>query len=595
MADPIQPMAVDYDRLEDSIGLNYWEYDPVFREEVSRLYDTADLEDATARLETLGEIVGETIVPNATTVDENGPELSTHDRDGTVVNEVEYHPAHLENERLAFEHGCVADSFRAPPGREEPLPLVHSLAASYMLSYADGGLVCIVSMAAGAAVVLEDHLEDERLATYHDAFTKREYDELQQAAMFMTERQGGSDVGTNETTATETEEAGVYELTGEKWFCSNIDADAALTLARRPDAPDGVSGLSLFVLPRRKRNGELNDMVYRRLKDKLGTISVPTGEIELDGAEAYLIGEPEEGFEYMTDMLNYERITNAVGSAAGIGHNLLRCKIHTASREAFGKRLRDHPLMRADLVEMAVRHEAATVFSFAAARALDEYQQTGSDSAFRRMRILASVAKYRTARMSIETASYAMEVRGGDGYVRGFGHHRAVRDAHVASIWEGTSNVLSLDILRAMYRNAAHEPVLADIEEFLSVPEHPVLCELVEEVDAAREGLVESLGTIATEDPEYAQLYAKRVADYIFDVYTAALLCVRAQEAIDEEGDARRAIVAERFVDTHLREHEHRNIPSGDRVPLEHFEAIVDFEPMAPSKLADEPPATAED
>ena len=576
-------MTLDYARYDRGQGLNYWSFDPVLRGEVRRTYEEADWNWAVPRLEAFGELVGHTVAPNADVVDRNGPKLRTRDRDGQLVNAVDYHPAHLESERRVYEAGAVADSFRAPASRKERLPLLHNLAMDYLLGYADIGLACPVAMTAGAAHVL-DRFDDGANADYLEGLCTRYYDDLLQGAMFLTERQGGSDVGAIETVA-EPVDDDVYALSGEKWFCSNVDAGVVLTLARRPDAPSGTAGLSLFLVPRRTRDGARNHLVVRRLKDKLGTVSVPTGEVEFDGTEGYLVGEPERGFRYMAEMLNFERLSNAFAACGATGRALLESKIKAANRETFGRRLDDHPLMRRDLVELAVAHEAATAFTFDAATAFEAAARGGDDEAFGLMRALVPVAKHRTARLAVDVASYAMEIQGGNGYVADWVTHRLLRDAQVLPIWEGPSNVLALDLLRAMAREHSHEAVLARIDEYAAAADHPAIEGLLPRVGEARDGLAAAFATVAEADESTAQYHAKALADRVYDVYAAALLVVEAQRDL-EVGDGRKAVVARRFVDDALGEGPAATIAAGGQPADEWFDAIVRFAPVEPDEVA---------
>jgi acyl-CoA dehydrogenase len=344
-----------------------------------------------------------------------------------------------------------------------------------------------------------------------------------------------------------------------------VVAEGALALARTPGAPGRTEGPSLFVVPHTDGDGEPNDLVVRRLKDKLGTLAVPTGEIVFEWAEATLVGEAERGFRYVTEMLNYERLTNATGTVGIVGRALLEAKIHAANREAFGETIQEFPLMKRDLVEMTVDYEAAATFAFEAAtpyaereRLAAESDETSEDSdAYRLMRLPVPVAKYRTARTAVEAASYAMEVLGGNGYVRGFTVERLYRDAQVLPIWEGTANVLSLDVLRVLGKEAAHE----------------------------------ALVTLATEDEDYAQYHAKRLADLLFDVVTAAVLVHEAEWAIDEDGDGRKALVAESFVRSRFDESEAYGVTSGDRLGMEQFDAIARYASVDPTELLEAAPA----
>jgi len=580
---------IDYGTFEEGRGTNYFTLDRALRREVRRVYPDDRLARGEALLDEFGEHVATTIADNADTVDDHGPQLHTYDRDGEVQNRVEYHPAQTENERLAYGNGAVADSFEAPPGDDDPLPFAHMLAMGYLLSYADPGFYCPVSMTAGAALVLDKYGDEPPLGAYYERLVSRDPDEVIEGAMFLTEKQGGSDVGATETTAEHVEE-NRYELTGEKWFCSNIDAEGTLALARTPDAPEGTAGLSLFLVPHTV-DGDLNDQLYRRLKDKLGTISVPTGEVELRGATGYLIGEEGRGFTYMTDMLNLERLSNAVASCGIVGRALLEAKVHAETREAFGSPIAEYPLMKADLVDLAVDHEAMTAYAFDAARAFDRRERESDEDAYRLMRALIPVAKYRLGRMAVDAASYAMEILGGDGYVDDFVTNRLLRDAQVLPIWEGTSNILSLDLLRALDREDAHEPLLARIGDYCDRAEHPFLADLADEVREAHSDLATAMATLATEDTEYAQLKAKDLADLVFDTYTAALLVAQAQDRIDEADDGRLAVVADRFVARHFRESADRGVTDGDRAPLAFDDAVVRYARVDPDELTPSVPA----
>ncbi|MFD1512328.1 acyl-CoA dehydrogenase family protein [Halomarina rubra] len=611
MDDPI-----DYGTLDSGRDCNYWALDRTLQRVVERAYPEAEFEWAAERLDWLGEETGHRIVDNSEAVERHPPELDTYDDWGEVQNHVEYHPALADTELATYcEFGLAHDVFHAPDGRDEPLGLTHAIAGEAILSYVDPGFVCPASMTVGAAIVLDRFgRDDPRTKRYFEALTSDDPDEYVEGAMFLTEKQGGSDVGANETVAVATDEEGVYELTGEKWFCSNIDAEGTLALARREDAPEGTKGLSLFVVPHTvSEDGDprgegddtrLNDQLYRRLKDKLGTLSVPTGEVELRGATGYLVGEPEQGFRYMTEMLNFERLSNAAASVGIVGRCLLESKVYAADREAFGQTIDQYPLMRRDLVEMAVDYEAASAFVFSASRLLDEYREAvreeGIDSAhdseaFRLMRLLVPIAKLRTARESVDTASYACEVLGGNGYVSGFTTERLLRDAQVLPIWEGTSNILSLDVLRVLAKQASHEVFVPAVEERLdAASEHDALSETAATVREELADLQSGMATLATEDQEYAQLQAKELANYVYDVFAAAELLDMAAEDL-ESGDGRRALVAHEFVSRQFGREEGRGISSGDRVALDHFDAIVRYAGVDPDELATPASAPADD
>jgi hypothetical protein len=208
------------------------------------------------------------------------------------------------------------------------------------------------------------------------------------------------------------------------------------------------------------------------------------------------------------------------------------------------------------------------------------------------MRVLVPIAKYRTGRMAVDTASYAMEILGGNGYVNDFVTNRLLRDAQVLPIWEGTSNILSLDVLRALDREDAHEPLLERIQEHIDATTHDALADAVDVVRDEYAGLGGALAHLPTLDGDEAQLKAKDLADYVFDVYTASLLCEMAQRDL-ADGDARLALVARRFVDIHLDDGDGRAITDDDRFPLDHFDAVVrhasvDPDDLVPARAADD-------
>jgi alkylation response protein AidB-like acyl-CoA dehydrogenase len=581
---------------------NYWDADPALRQAVERALPEADWPDSRERLAAFGRAVAGTIAPNSDTIDRHPPALHTYDAHGEVVNEIEYHPAQAENERLVVEHGVVADSFTAPEGRDEPLPFTHHLGMLALLTYADVGLTCPVAMTSGVALVL-DAFDDGSLREFRDRLVARDPDDWLQGAMFMTEEQGGSDVGRNETTA-ERDADGNWRLTGEKWFCSNIDAGAPLVLARRPDAPEGTEGLSLFLLPQRESDPD-EGVFYRRLKDKLGTKSVPTGELELEGALAHPVGDLDAGFVQMTRMVNLERLANAAGAVGLMGRCLLEARTHAGEREAFGRTLDEHPLMARDLVELTVDHEAAVATTFEAGRQFDAFERgvagasaggdapdaetnpaTDTDRARRLVRLLVPVVKNRTGRLAVDHASYTMEILGGNGYVEEFVTHRLLRDAQVLPIWEGATNVLALETLRVLAREGAHEPLLEDVSARLDAAADPLLAETVETVAAARDDCREALGTLATADRDYAQTQAKELVDLLYDVTAASLLVESASDGLSND-DARGVLVAREFVGRHLRERPVRGITSENRRPLDQFDAIVDHESVLPTDLRD--------
>lgn len=573
---------IDYGQFEEGRHINYWTLDRTLQDEIRRVYDDSEFDWGVDRLAAFGEAVGHEMADNADTVDKHDPELHTYDRDGDLLNEVEYHPAQFDNERLMHEHGTIADSFEAPPGRDEPMTHAHSIAMEHLLSYADTGLGCPTGMTAAGALLL-DEADDPTFDTYYEGSVARDYDDAMLAAMFLTENQGGSDVGKTETTA-EPADDGTWRLTGEKWFTSNLDADYIFTLARLPDGDPGTDGLGMFLVPKHKPDGERNDYYFRRLKDKLGTKSVPTGEVEFEGTFAYLYGDAADGFKHMTTMLNRSRLAVSAWSLGITGRALLEAKIHAADRETFGATLDEHALIQSDLVDMSVDYEGRAALLYDAADAAEDWWRNGDPAATKLGRLLLPLSKFRIARRAVETTSYAMELLGGNGAVSDFVTERLYRDAQIHPIWEGPTNMMAFDVLRSIERLDAHEVAFDVIDDRLDSVDHDALSELKSTVTAEREGLEAALEKLLAADRDSQELHAKQFCDYLFEVYVAALLLSEAQTHIDERDDGRKAVVTRRFVDRHLREQDGRGIADDD-LPMNAYDAIVRYDTVAPTDL----------
>src|SRR6201988_1981743 len=288
---------------------------------------------------------------------------------------------------------------------------------------------------------------------------------LTQGGQFMTEKEGGSDVGTLTTVAVQ--EADHWRLHGEKWFCSNADAKVVMLLARPQGAASGTRGVGLFLMPRFLDDASQNHYRIVRLKDKLGTRSMASGEIKFEGAIAYAVGKLDRGFVQMAGMVNSPRLSNGVKSTA-----LMRRAHHDAmtvaqNRVVFGSRILDLPLARRQLMKIMLATEQALSMSFLPADALDR-AEAGSQDAAALLRILTPTLKYRATRDARKVCGDALEMRGGVGYIEEFAPARLLRDAHLGSIWEGTGNIVALDALtRAIGRHGADAVLVAALSQRL--------------------------------------------------------------------------------------------------------------------------------
>ena len=407
----------------------------------------------------LGALAGGRLDELASIADRNPPTLSVRRRSGEDSCRVEKHPAYVEMERLAFsELGLAAVSHRGALGWPEPMPPAAKYALTYLFVQAEFGLLCPVNMTNSLTRMLKRHGEPALVARFIDRLTTLDFDALAQGAMFMTEQGAGSDVGAI-TTRAELQPDGSWSLTGDKWFCSNPDADLAFVLARSEAAP-GMKGVSLFLLPKTRGEGRPNGYRILRLKDKLGTRSMASGEVRLEGAEAYLVGERGRGFQVIADMVNSSRLSNGVRAAGIMRRAATEALFVARSRKAFGRRLIELPLMRRQLAKMLVWTEQARTMMFLTADALRRADQ-GCAVGAKLARIMTPLIKFRACRDARKVTGDAMEVRGGCGYIEEWSDARLLRDAHLGSIWEGTSNIVALDVLRAIAREGAL-PALAE-------------------------------------------------------------------------------------------------------------------------------------
>ena len=415
-------------------------------------------------LHRLGALAGGELDEAALCADRHPPRLLHRTRAGDDRQSIEKHPAYRRLEEVAFgEFGLAAMSHRAGVlGWQAPLPPIAKYALTYLFVQAEFGVCCPLSMTDSLARTLRKFGDPALVARYLPGLTSQDMDALVQGAMFMTERQAGSDVGATATRAVR--DGARWRLYGDKWFCSNPDAGVALVLARAEGSREGTRGLSLFLLPARTEEGEPNRYRVVRLKDKLGTRDLASGEIVLEGATAYLVGDPEQGFRQMADMINMSRLSNGMRAAGMMRRALTEALFVARQREAFGRRLIELPLMRRQLLKLMVPAEAARSVLFYTATELAK-ADAGDEAARRRVRLLTPLLKFRACRDARRVTGDAMEVRGGVGYVEEFSDARLVRDAHLGSIWEGTSNIIALDVLRAIAREDALEALVSALPD----------------------------------------------------------------------------------------------------------------------------------
>lgn len=482
------------------------------------------------------------------------PALETYDRDGEVVNRIVTNPRYDEQHQECYRRGIIGLPYK------ESAPHLLSFTMGYLLSQADISLHCPVTLTGAVAYVLGYHA-NKKLRTEYLHEVVRMDSRTKTGGTWATEKHGGSDVGATTTTAVNNGDG--FALHGLKWFTSNANSGLAVTTARPEGAPAGSAGLGLYLVPSHLKNGRTNHYRIRRLKDKLGTKGLPTGEIELLGAEAVEIAPPPEGFKLMMAALEYSRVHNAVG-AVGVQRRAMREALAWAkSRDAFGNKLIRYPMVQDELLRMRVRFEAGALLAFEAALAFDAALKptsaNGNGNTW--LRLATALAKYLTAEDAIHGARGALELIGGNGYTSDYPIARIQRDAQVLTVWEGPANIQALELLRLLspkYAGAElYERRVRAIAERLPNSLSSLRRSLEKRIIHDHESI-----KIVTADQSNAQRYARKLLHRLGQSLGFALMCERAAED-------------ERFAPTAIRYHEEIEPPAiGGEDPKVHNAAL---------------------
>ncbi|MEV6168806.1 acyl-CoA dehydrogenase family protein [Streptomyces sp. NPDC051954] len=430
------------------VGYDVYSADRVLTEAVERHLDPALLDEVRGELAALGRASGSAQVQEwGVQANEHPPRLRTHDRYGRRVDEVEFHPAWHRLLGKGVSAGLTA-AWSRPGGQ------LRRAAAFLVWTQVDAGNCCPLSMTHAAVPALRT--DPALAAEWEPRLTSMVYDRelrparLKGGALFgmgMTEKQGGSDVRANTTSAVPLAEAGTYALTGHKWFCSAPMSDGFLVLAQAAPAK-GEGGLTCFLVPRVLEDGSRNVFLLQRLKDKLGNRSNASSEVEFDGTWARRVGEEGRGVRTIIDMVAATRLDCVLGSAGLMRQAVAQAVHHCTYREAFGGKLLDKPLMRNVLADLALESEAATTLALRLAAACDD----GGEQERALLRLAVPAAKYWVTKRCTPVAVEAAECLGGNGYVEDSGLPRLVRESPLNSVWEGAGNVQALDVLRALQR-----------------------------------------------------------------------------------------------------------------------------------------------
>lgn len=532
----------------DCRGLNYYAIDHSLRALLPLYMDAPLLAHLEPHLAELGELAGGRLGELSDAAERHPPVLHLRDRWGRDEEWIEFHPAYRAMEEIAFgRFGIHAMTHKAGVlGWPEKMPPVAKYVFHYLFAQAEFGLLCPVNLVDSSSELVRRYGDAAIRERYLEAMWSQDPNRLQRCAQFMTEKAGGSDVGAADLTAVR--DGAHWQLWGEKWFCSSVDAELAVLLARPEGARDGGRGLGLFLLPKTLEDGSRNAYRIVRLKDKLGSRTMASGEIVFEGAIAYQLGDLDRGLKQMLEMVNSSRLSHLT-RATGMMRRCLNEALQAARhRNAFGQVVIDHPLMQRQLLKMMVPTEQAlSAVLYAAMLAASD-----DDQASRILRLLTPVGKYRACRDNVTVATGAMEARGGNGYVEDWPNARLVRDAHLGLIWEGTSNINSLDaIQRAIGKERAHLALREDLARQLGTAGG-----LPGQFRTRLEGAVERAFGFAEEvasRPEYER-YCRVATAQLYHAATAVLMAAEGLRLGMAGGDARRLLLSRCVLEHRLQE-----------------------------------------
>lgn len=532
----------------DTKGQSFFSNDRTLQN-LARLYlDDSLCEAIWPQLEELGYRAANDLDEHAMQANRHVPVLHQRDKYGQDRQWIEYHASYRALEQAAFgDFGLHAMSHRPTVANwDQPLPIFAKHLYTFLFNQAEFGLGCPINVTDSAAHVIRLFGSDELKEKLLPRMLATDLGELWQGAQFITEQAGGSDVGQVTTRAVRDKDG--WRLFGDKWFCSNADADVAMILARPEGAGTGTQGLALFAMPRTLENGEPNQIRIVRLKDKFGTRSMASGELRMEGAVAYLVGDENAGLKQMLEMINWSRLSNGVKSSA-----LMRRAVHDANtvsqhRVVFGKTLMELPLARRQLLKLRLASEQSMSMWAFVANQLDIVERggIGSNQANAIARLATPILKMRATRDARQVCGDAMEIRGGCGYIEDFVNPRLVRDAHLGSIWEGTTNIIAIDAMRrAINRGSCLPPFIAELQERIDV-----VASAVPTIAVELQTWLEKTSQVAIEVSERDEESRFRsIATALYHIASAILMAWEGIKIERQSGDASRLLWARLALD----------------------------------------------
>ncbi len=487
---------------------NFYERDETLKKILAERLSKDFYRYADRELASFGKLAANEIDERARHTDREGqPRLEKYDRLGDDISRVWVNDGYKKTVEETYRTGIVGYVHKEIPELGRKGNYVYSFAQGYLLSQSEPGFYCPVTLTMATAYLLDQYADEDVKSRFLPNVCATGDMELFEGATFLTERQGGSDVGANVVKAVQLEDG--YRLYGEKYFASNAGmAGVAMVLARIEGAPEGSKGLTLFAVPW-KVDGKLNGIRIRRLKDKLGVRAVPSGEVEFDGAQAYVVGDSKAGLKYMMEALNLSRICNAIASIGIMKRALDEAAEYAERRNAFGQKLNEFPMVQDSLMKLRAKQEFETAAIFDLIALYDQVVMGEVNHEEQILnRLLIAILKKESAEQAIHFSHEAIEMHGGNGYIEDFVTPRLLRDAQVLTVWEGTANILGLELIRLVNKFKAHDLFIHHIEERLNRLQPTNDVELVQE---KTKYLHDELTSFASFDASLQSYEAKRL------------------------------------------------------------------------------------
>lgn len=498
-------------RKNAAFSSNFYESDGILKHYLKKHTEPESFKYMMDKLNSIGTDAASVMDSLSMDADRHGPQLIKRTPYGEDLDHIHFHPSYW----LLMDIAAVSEMFYVkyhPELRKKFTDDRHKLgfAAGQLFAMSELGVYCPLCMTDGAALIIDRYCHAADKKRLLPKLSSRKGEDLFTGAMYLTEKAGGSDVGANRTAA-EPNEGDSYKLNGEKWFCSNANADVILVLARTGPLGEGTSGLSLFLVEKYLQNGKRNPMQMLRLKEKLGVRSMATAEVQFRDTVGKRVGKEGHGFKIMADMINLSRLYNAVAAVAGMRRGIVEAWQYLNHRVTFGVKTTEHPLIRQKFYELGANYVAGFLLVWRAIRAMDA-AENGNEQEKALLRILTPMAKWWTAEKSVETVRDCMELMGGNGYIEDFVMPKLFRDVNVLPIWEGSGNMIVLDILRAIHKTDALEVL---VEEIRSKSD--------KKSDAGLEKILTLISAFAGESNDTIETSAKPLFEQLIRIYQLTL------------------------------------------------------------------------